>query len=379
MKFPQVFINLSLLALLLQPIPLFHAPGAAAADFPSIAGPCGLEFPRDHGGHPDFRTEWWYYTGNLHSDSGERFGFQLTFFRVRTTPPAADGDESRTASAWRTSQVFAAHAAVSNLSGKLFVHAEKMARAALGMAGNKNDRDTFVVWVDDWLAFISPGDHRLFCSSPDFSFQLDLVPLKKPVSHGDSGYSRKGDNPEEASCYYSVTRLQAGGKIRIGDRDARVYGSAWMDHEFSSAPLSPKLAGWDWFSLQFEDGSDLMIYLMREKDGRFSPVSSGTFIGKDGRTVHLSSSDFRIEPLKTWKSPHSGATYPAAWLLEVVPIDLKLEIQPNLADQEMQTPESTRVTYWEGSVSARGTAGQGRTVSAEGYVELTGYSGEKVF
>jgi predicted secreted hydrolase len=197
--------------------------------------------------------------------------------------------------------------------------------------------------------------------------------------HGDSGYSRKGDKPEEASCYYSVTRLQAGGKISIGGREARVSGTAWMDHEFSSAPLSPKLAGWDWFSLRFQDGSDLMIYLMREKDGRFSPVSSGTFIGNDGRVVHLASGDFRIEPLKTWKSPHSGAIYPAAWLLEVFPLDLKAEVLPNLADQEMQTPESTRVTYWEGGVSARGTIAQGKPVSGEGYVELTGYSGEKVF
>jgi predicted secreted hydrolase len=349
----------------------------AAQNYPSISGPCRFDFPRDHGSHPDYRIEWWYYTGNLRSEDGGQFGFQLTFFRVRTAPAATDTTWPEKPSAWRTSQVFAAHAALSDISHTRFYHAERMSRSALGLAGTREGGGGFEVFVDGWKADIKPSVHQLLAKGPDFSFDLELTPEKKPVPHGDSGYSRKGEEPDEASCYYSIPRLAVAGKAVIDGREKTVSGTAWMDHEFSSSPLNPKLAGWDWFSLQFQDGSDLMIYLMREKSGRVSPVTSGTFVDKDGKTVHLSAGDFRITTLSSWKSSHSGAIYPSTRILEVFPINLRVTIVPNMEDQEMQSPDTTHVTYWEGSVRANGSGPGGRPVSGAGYAELTGYAGSE--
>ena len=297
---------------------------------------------------------------------------------MRTTPAAGTASRPDKSSAWRTNQVFAAHLALSDLQSGRFFHSEKMSRAALDLAGTHEDKGGFIVFVNDWSASIAREGGRLTAGTADFSIQLDLLTRKAPVLHGDSGYSRKGESPEEASCYYSVTRLEAAGTVSVGGRELKVRGTAWMDHEFSSAPLNANLAGWDWFSLQFSDGSDLMIYLMREKNGEWSPVSSGTYVYPDGKSIRLSSNDFRVKALNGWKSPHSGAVYPSSWSLEIPPVGLRANIRPNLADQEMQSPESTRVTYWEGSVRVEGTAGQA-PVQGEGYVELTGYAGPVQF
>lgn len=348
---------------------------AAPQGYPPITGPCSIAFPRDHGAHPDYRVEWWYYTGNLRSGDGERFGFQLTFFRIRTTPAAAENKWPEERSAWRTSQLYAAHAALSDIADGRFHHAERMSRSALELAGTRERDGDFEVYVNGWRATITPETHKLLADTPDFSFELELTPQKSPVLHGDSGYSRKGEQSDEASCYYSVTRLEAGGKVTVGGREKMVSGTAWMDHEFSSAPLSPTLAGWDWFGLQFQDGSDLMIYLMREKSGQFSPVSSGTYVEKDGKAMHLTVEDFHVSTPSTWKSPHSGAIYPSVRVLEIFPLGLRITIVPNMEDQEVQSPETTGVTYWEGSVDAGGNGRGGQSVSAEGYAEMTGYAG----
>lgn len=355
---------------------IVFAPFAACADFKAVEGPCGLEFPRDHASHHDYRTEWWYYTGNLRSDDGERFGFQVTFFRVAADARAeVDGQRSE----WRAEHIFAAHAAVSDLTTGRFETAEKMSRAALGLAGTSRDEGFFEVFVNGWRAVITPRTHKVFARGAGFSIDLDLIPEKPPSLHGDSGYSRKGKAATEASCYYSITRMRTAGKITVGGRERTVSGTGWMDHEFSSASLNPEIAGWDWFSLRLSDGSDLMVYLMREKDGGFSSVSSGTYVDSGGTVRHLAFEDLRVRPLDTWKSPRSGASYPSRWLLEVIPVDLRLEIVPNMNDQEVRSPESTRVTYWEGSVSAKGSKEQGTPLSGEGYVELTGYAGPVVY
>src|SRR5208337_2452639 len=346
-----------------------------AADYPSVSGPCNLRFPLDHASHPDHRVEWWYYTGNLLCDDGTRYGFQLTFFRIRTVPVQDEKVSSGRPSAWRTDQVFIVHAAVSDISSNEFLHSEKMSRAALQLAGTREREGRFEVFVDGSEAVIAPGLHHLAAKAADFSFTLDLVPRKQPVVHGESGLSSKGDGLGEAGCYYSISRLEAAGNVTVGGRERPVHGTAWMDHEFKSAPLDPRFAGWDWFSLQLSNGSELMIYLMREKNGEYSPVSSGTFVDREGKPTRLPSGDFRVRVLDTWKSPHSGALYPALWLLEVITLDLRIKILPNMADQEMQTSGSTRVTYWEGSVRAEGSGAQGRAVTGEGYVELTGYAG----
>jgi predicted secreted hydrolase len=350
-----------------------------AADYPSVFGPCNLRFPLDHASHPDHRVEWWYYTGNLFCDDGTRYGFQLTFFRIRAVSVQDGKESSGRPSAWRTDQVFIVHAAVSDISSNEFLHSEKMSRAALQLAGTREREGRFEVFVDGSEAVIAPGLHHLAAKAADFSFTLDLVPRKKPVVHGESGLSSKGDGPGEAGCYYSISRLEAAGNVTVGGRERPVHGTAWMDHEFKSAPLDPRFAGWDWFSLQLSNGSELMIYLMREQNGEYSPVSSGTFVDREGKPIRLPSRDFRVRVLDTWKSPHSGAIYPALWLLEVITLDLRIKIFPNMADQEMQTPRSTRVTYWEGSVRAEGSEAQGRAVTAEGYVELTGYAGPVEF
>ena len=192
--------------------------------------------------------------------------------------------------------------------------------------------------------------------------------------HGDRGYSRKGDTPERASCYYSFSRLQTRGKIKYNDQEFAVSGLSWMDHEFSTAELQPGIEGWDWFSLQLDNGSDLMLYLLRQADGHLNPASSGTLVDKNGNTHHLSLDAFKIETLDTWQSPHSAGRYPSRWRLTVDIDDLQVFIESNLADQEMRTPGSTGVTYWEGSVSVGGQA-RGRPVKGKGYVELTGYAG----
>ena len=352
---------------------------APASDYPPVCGPCNLSFPHDHGSHPDYRIEWWYYTGNLRSEDGAAYGFQLTFFRIRTVPVQKESVRSSRQSAWRTDQVFAAHAALSDISSNEFFHSEKMSRAALKLAGAKQEDGRFEVFVNDWRAAIAPRLHNLSARAADFSFNLDLVPLKSPVAHGESGLSSKGEEPGEASCYYSISRLEAVGKVTVGGREREVRGTAWMDHEFMNAPLNPRFAGWDWFGLQFSDGSELMVYLMRDKNGGVSPVSSGTFVDWEGNPTRLSAGDFRVRVLQSWKSPRSGVLYPASWLMEVNPLDLRINVIPNMADQEMQTPGSTRVTYWEGSVSAEGAGAQGRAVAGKGYVELTGYDGAPGF
>lgn len=356
---------------------MFLPLSARSADYKVVDGPCGcgFVFPKDHAAHPEYRTEWWYYTGNLHTEERERFGFQVTFFRLAARPGEVHPETDAKRSAWRAEHIFAAHAAVSDLSAERFETAEKISRGTLGLAGTSLDNERFEVFVNNWRAVISSLVHRVHVHGADFSIDLEMVPEKPPVPHGDSGYSRKGDAATEASCYYSMTRLHAAGKISVGGREMVVSGNCWMDHEFSSASLNPEFAGWDWFSLQLSDGSEIMVYLMREKDGGFNCVSNGTYVDKTGKVLHLGFGDFRVRPLSTWTSPHSGATYPSRWLLEVLPLDLRLEITPKMADQEVRSPESTRITYWEGSVGAKGTRGHEIPLTAEGYVELTGYAG----
>lgn len=350
---------------------LMSGVGEAGGDYTAVTGPCQLVFPRDHGPHPDYRTEWWYYTGNLESEGGRRFGFQLTFFRSRLRPGKVPAGQ--TVSAWRTPHLYLAHAAVSDPESGRFRFAERLARAALGMAGASREEEGARVVLGDWSARIEPKSHRLRAAADEFSLDLTLSPLKPPVRHGDGGYSRKGDGPERASCYYSFTRLQTAGTVRIDGRSWQVSGQSWMDHEFSSAPLEPGLVGWDWFSLQLSDGTELMLYLLRQADGAFSPHSAGTLVAVDGSPRHLAAADFTVTPLDTWKSPASGADYPARWRVQVKPLELDLVVTPLMAEQELQTPGSTQVTYWEGSVEATGRAGQ-KPLAARGFVELTGYA-----
>ena len=338
----------------------------------SVSGPCNLEFPKDHGPHPGYRTEWWYYTGNMQAQSGEKYGFQLTFFRRQISPPGDRLNWPQPTSAWRTQQVYLAHSAITNITGKQHLQAELVSRQALGMAGANQIEDTTTLFLKNWSAHIGPDEHLLRVDSDGFSYELTLTPQKSPVLHGIAGYSLKGSAAERASCYYSFTRLNAAGKLSIGGNMVAVKGSAWMDHEYSTALLEPGLKGWDWFSLQLSDQTEIMAFVLRKEKGEIGPASSATVIDNRGQNHHISNHEFLVTVLSTWKSPHSKAVYPAGWRLQVFPSQLDLTIMPNLADQEMQTSGSTGMIYWEGSVSIEGTRA-GRPVVGQGYVELTGY------
>ncbi|MGD9172532.1 MAG: lipocalin-like domain-containing protein [Desulfobacterales bacterium] len=374
MKQRSVKIAFALACLFLMTAVTGHQVMAAEEEgFLAVTEPCHLTFPKDHGPHPGYRIEWWYYTGNLQTESGERYGFQLTFFRNQMSPSDSIQDWPRPSSAWRTQQIYAGHAAISDLNKKKHRHTEQMARGALDMAGIAQTAFETTVFIKDWSATIGADSHTLKARTADFAFELRLQPAKPPALHGQAGYSRKGSTAERASCYYSLTRLITNGILRIDDKTFSVEGLSWMDHEYSTASLEADIVGWDWFSLQLSDQTELMLYMLRDQNGQLNPASSGTFIDRWGVARHLTGKDFRVTVLDQWKSPRSGAVYPVAWRLNIAPLAIELNIAANLLDQEMVTTASTGIIYWEGSVAATGTAAK-KPLKADGYAELTGYA-----
>ncbi len=326
-------------------------------------------FPRDHGAHEAFRTEWWYYTGNLSTKDGRTFGYQLTFFRRGVPAEQIKTEPSK----WTISQLYLAHFAMTDLSKKQFRYEEKLSRAGLGKAGAEPGH--LRTWIDQWMAE-SPqqSDHHVLkAAEGDLAMELDLAPAKPLVIHGSSGISRKGVEPGQASHYYSFTRMATTGRITIGQETFEITGTSWMDHEFGSADLGKDLVGWDWFSLQLDDQTEVMLYRLRRADGSAAPVSSGTVIDRDGTAQHLSIGDFALQPLSYWNSPSSKAQYPQKWRLTVPSKQLSLELNPLMAEQELLTGRSTQVTYWEGAIGVSGVA-EGKKIAGKGYMELTGYA-----
>jgi len=324
-------------------------------------------FPRDHAAHPEFKTEWWYYTGHLTGEQGEPFSYQLTFFRVGVRRP-----DPQARSAWSLHTLYFAHLALTDIQGRRFVYHEKVGRGALGMSGAAVDR--YRVWIDNWQAELQGDVHHLCAAVVNLSLDLRLTPTKPPVSHGNDGVSQKAAGEGFASHYYSLTRLTTQGTLNYRGRTYKVQGQSWMDHEFASSQLAPYQTGWDWFSLQLDDGHELMLYALRHQDGSLDPFSSGTLVDPQGQGRHLQLADFAIQPLATWQSPKSGAVYPAAWKISLPTLGYELEIRPTLPDQELITSQSTQITYWEGSVWVSGTR-NGKPITGQGYVELTGYAG----
>jgi predicted secreted hydrolase len=325
--------------------------------FARALAPRRFVFPADHGPHPDFRTEWWYYTGNLRTGAGRHLGFQLTFFRVALAPVA-----ERRPSAWATRQLYFAHFAVTDTAAGRFHAASRLARGALDLAGA--EVAPFRVWVDDWSAIGDGTSARLQASDGDVALDLNVWPAKPVVAQGDRGLSRKGPEPGNASYYYSFTRMPARGTVQLGAQTLEVSGEAWMDREWSTSTLPPGVEGWDWFALQLDDGRDLMFYLLRREDGTPDPLSAGTLVEADGKARPLAARDVRVEPTAHWTSPRTGVRYPARWRLDVPSAHLELDVEPRLANQELVV--GTR--YWEGAVSV-----SGRPVGGQGYVELVGY------
>jgi predicted secreted hydrolase len=346
--------------------------GEVDAAFARAYEPMPFSFPHDHGAHPQYQTEWWYYTGNLADAQGNQYGFQFTIFRSALTPtmPARASDLA-------TNQIYMAHFAVSDGPGNRHDSFERFSRGAGGLAGATGD-PTMAIWLEDWQVTqpVSGTMHVQAQTTTEkgetVAIDLQLRETRPPVLHGDGGLSQKGPEAGNASYYYSLVGLETTGTLTTRGRTVEVSGLSWMDHEFGTSALSGNAVGWDWFSLQLENGVALMLAQIRTVDGGSIGEFEGTLVMADGSQARITNKDFALEVLAQWTSPTTGVTYPARWRLTAPAFDLDLEITPLLRDQEMKVS----YVYWEGAVNAEGSMA-GTPVSGRGYVELTGYgSGE---
>lgn len=347
-------------------------------------------FPEDHGPHPDFRTEWWYVTGNLTSEEGRDFGFQFTIFRSALSPTEPGGP-----SAWATNQAYMGHFAVADIDGDAFKAADLFARGSGGLAGARTT--PLRVWIEDWVvesvsdggvgvtaraesqgalrsaersAYVFPL--RLAADGDGFAIDLQLEAGKPHVLQGEQGLSQKGPEPGNASYYYAHTRMPAAGRVMFEGQEYDVTGLAWMDREWSTSALSEGQVGWDWFALQLDDGWEMMVYQLRLEDGTPDPLSDGVLIDPEGNRIPLDwGSEVDVQPTGTWSSPVDGAEYPSGWRIRVPDREWDLTVEPVIDDQELRLA----FRYWEGSVAVEGSGEGGAPVSGRGYVELTGYAG----
>jgi len=354
------------------PPPAQLRPDEAPAGFAQALAPWSFAFPRDHGPHPQFRQEWWYVSGNLDAASGERLGFELTFFRIALQPESGLAPEPA-ASAWRARQIYLAHFAITDVTAGRFRFAQKLSRAALGLAGAQTL--PLRVWIDDWsLEAATAGAAQqwsLRAAQPGYVLELTLQAAAPPVLNGDAGLSRKSGEPSAATYYYSMPRLAVHGRLIREGHPLRLQGLAWLDREWGSGGLGAQQVGWDWFALQLNDGSALMFYALRDRDDSRDPHSAGTWVEAAGGSRPLSNEEVRIEVTDHWSNAQ-GTRYPARWRIRVPALALEVSVRPVLADQELLTTPD----YWEGAVDVRGTRA-GRNIAGRGYVELVGYAPER--
>ncbi len=324
------------------------------------------EFPRDHFDHPDYKTEWWYYTGNLTASDGHKFGFELTFFRQAIRRDAkAKGD-------WDVRDLYLAHLALSDLSGGHFYHTERLNRSGPGLAGASLALEK--VWNGNWQVQWVNGEQHLEAVSEDFALHLNMSSQKPPVIHGKNGVSQKSAGVGHASHYISFTRLLTTGSIDLKGKSYRVDGTSWMDHEFFSHRIDEDQSGWDWLSLQLDDNTELMLYRLRHKDGSVDPFSSGTYVDAKGKTTFLSNTDFSMQPgAETYTSPETHGTYPIAWRVTIASLGMDLQIRTALRSQEMTIASIASLSYWEGAITISGTR-SGSALNGVGYLEMTGYA-----
>lgn len=333
------------------------------------------QFPQDHWPHAGYRNEWWYFTGHLEDrdDPTRRFGYQFTFFQVGLHP---EGPELN--SAWATRNLIMGHAAITDLQGRRHLFTEVLYRTTPFLGGFGTFPDPLIAWSrgpagtgERWVlqwngeAFdFHMRDERL-----GIGLELSTRPLKPLVLQGPNGYSRKGEEQTAASQYYSFPRLETEGTLRLGGEAIRVRGRSWMDKEFGSNQLAEDQSGWDWFSLQLDDGRDIMLYQLRDKAGAID-FEHGTLISPDGSARFLEKGDWETAVLSRWESPQSGAAYPARWVVTLRAENLELEIIPELDDQENRSRLLPKLFYWEGAVRIQDRSGH---LLGRGYVELTGY------
>lgn len=333
------------------------------AGFARATEPNAIQFPDDLGPHNEYQTEWWYYTGNLETADKRPFGFQFTIFRRALTPddvPASDSD-------WRTNQVYLAHFALSDIVNEQFYAHERFSRSGAGLAGAQ--AIPYRVWLENWsVEETGSGQIRLLATEGDVALDLTLTETIPPVLHGNGGLSQKGEQTGNASYYYSIVQQQAVGTVQLPGETLDVTGLAWKDHEYSTSALTAGDIGWDWFSLQLDNGTALMFFQIRREDGSLSPLSSGSFIGADGTVQSITAAEWELTVLDSWTSPTSGGVYPAAWQIEIPTLGLALEGRPFMANQEL----NVSTIYWEGAVQFSGTLDE-QPISAKGYIEMTGY------
>ncbi|MGB9464845.1 MAG: lipocalin-like domain-containing protein [Candidatus Acidiferrum sp.] len=324
-----------------------------------------FEFPKDYFDHPDFRTEWWYYTGNLKSTNGHRYGFELTFFRQ-----AVSRDTAQTAT-WDVKDLYLTHLALSDLDGRRFYHAERINRAGPGIAGVS--ASSARIWNGNWRIQWQGSDQKLQAVEKQFQLHLTLHPEKPPVIHGENGVSQKSAGAGHASYYISLTRLAASGELQLNGEILEVSGLAWMDHEFFTHQLESDQVGWDWLSLQLEDNTELMLFRIRRKDGSLDPFSAGTYVDAQGKSTHVKANDFILHPLaENWTSPATHAIYPVAWRIAIPKLGIALEAHTALAAQELIGNTKLAPTYWEGAITLEGQRGK-LPLNGVGYLEMTGY------
>ena len=352
-------------------LPLLEASNAEVPAWRAAEPGWRYEFPRDHGPHREFKTEWWYATGNLSDEAGHEYGFQLTFFREGIQPGARSGGASR----FRVMELPFAHFAFTDASGHSFRYFQETSRGAFGEAGFSTPTNSTgrIAWMNDWLLEQEEqGQFHLKATAGEKgegrSIDLTLTQDRSPLIHGRNGISPKSSTPGHASHYYSLTRLKAAGTVEIKGKSHPVSGLVWFDHEWATNSLEPDQAGWDWSGLHLSNGDDLMFFRIRNKCGA-TVFLSGTLRDVQGKTLPLH--DLLVTPRGIWKSPHTGGLYPAAWDLAIPSLNLKLSITPKLADQELVL---SPFAYWEGAVRGEGRS-HDQPITAEGYFEMTGYGG----
>jgi predicted secreted hydrolase len=350
-----------------------HVPVALAlasadtAGFARASDPREFRFPEDHGSHDEFRTEWWYVTGNVADPSGRAFGFQFTIFRYAVSP-----DTPEHTSAWATNQMYMGHFALTDIEAERFQAYERFERGALGLAGASSE--PLRAWIGDWVLESVDGaagfPMRVRASDRETAIDLTLSEGKNAVLHGEGGLSQKSPAPGNASYYYSHTRMPTEGTIVTGGDTLRVTGLSWLDREWSTSALAADQAGWDWFALQLDNGWELMAYQLRTLAGDSHPSSYVVAVDPNGEKVPLDwVRDFAIDPTGEWVSPVDGTVYPSGWRLRVLPLDWDLAVNPLHLDQEL----NLTVRYWEGAVRVAGSGEGGAPIQGRGYVELTGY------
>jgi predicted secreted hydrolase len=345
------------------------ASGAKAQDYQIAKPGYVFEFPRDYFNHEAYQTEWWYYTGNIKAADGHRFGYELTFFRQGVSRAGRTGP-------WFVDDLWMAHIALSDINGQRFYSQQRLNRAGPGIAGV--NAKTGVVWNGSWQAIIADHGEKLSGVADKFALALSLVPLKQPVLQGENGVSEKAEGAGHASHYFSLTRLLTSGSINLGGKIFAVEGTSWMDHEFFTGSMAPSETGWDWLSVQLENGCELMLYRLRHADGSIDRYSSGIYVDASGKSEFLSAQDFVMIPAasdseaRTWKSPVTKAAYPVQWHVSIPRLDLDLDVTAPLKSQELTGGFGP--TYWEGAIDVRGAQNHS-ALAGVGYLEMAGYAG----